>query len=229
MQAKYLSKNFIKGEPARDEQTSVLGWDLARSFQKISQKGKPYPMYVKGHLLNHKLGGPANVLNLTPITQTTNHRHHDEVEAGIKDTILKSSTAVGGVVNYTVKVDYSKHPSRKALKQPYIDTYKENLKLLKQLENIGAAQVDRDEVSQMAQEALDIVTLLTYEENQVPSAFVCQWETLQFDTDKNDWVLVPSQSQQRRIPNVINDAVEHYKPVFDPKKLLYNVNIQVDD
>ena len=40
--------------------------------------------WVRGHLLNHNLGGPGEQRNLTPITKKANSQHHSLIEALLK-------------------------------------------------------------------------------------------------------------------------------------------------
>ena len=57
--------------------------------------------WVKGHLLNAKLGGPASAANLAPITKGCNARHHSVVEKAVK-----KSVATHSLLCYEVKVNY---------------------------------------------------------------------------------------------------------------------------
>ncbi|MCP4289272.1 MAG: hypothetical protein GY792_33435, partial [Gammaproteobacteria bacterium] len=44
--------------------------------------------YVRGHLLNHNLGGPGNTwANLTPLTQKANQDHHADFESRVKRAV----------------------------------------------------------------------------------------------------------------------------------------------
>ncbi|MFJ4189310.1 DUF4157 domain-containing protein [Kitasatospora sp. NPDC089509] len=62
---------------------------------------------VQGHLLNHNVGGPGVMKNMTPITASANSAHHSKVEKKMKDEVLNK----GHVVEYYVEADYSSHPS----------------------------------------------------------------------------------------------------------------------
>jgi hypothetical protein len=62
---------------------------------------------VQGHLLNMKLGGPGYTMkNLTPITKTCNSRHETNVESKVKQLVNSGKRVI-----YTVKADYSNHPT----------------------------------------------------------------------------------------------------------------------
>ncbi|WP_317621403.1 DUF4157 domain-containing protein [Streptomyces sp. CBMA123] len=61
---------------------------------------------VQGHLLNHNVGGPGVMKNMTPITGSANSSHHSKVEKTVKDEVLTK----GNVVEYYVEADYSTHP-----------------------------------------------------------------------------------------------------------------------
>ncbi|MFF7993349.1 DUF4157 domain-containing protein [Kitasatospora xanthocidica] len=64
---------------------------------------------VQGHLLNHNVGGPGVMKNMTPITGSANSAHHSKVEKDVKDEVLNK----GNVVEYYVEADYSTHPAAK--------------------------------------------------------------------------------------------------------------------
>lgn len=68
-------------------------------------------LYVLGHLLNEKLGGPGNTQrNLTPITFSANKRHEARVESKVKDLVKPS--LVSPWAYYEVVVNY---PSRRTI------------------------------------------------------------------------------------------------------------------
>lgn len=64
--------------------------------------------YVKGHLLNHDLGGPGLCFNLFPITNYANSQHKNKVEMPVKkllsDTLNEDK---GECIKYDVEVNYS--------------------------------------------------------------------------------------------------------------------------
>lgn len=64
---------------------------------------KPNNYWVRGHLLNHNLGGPGEMRNLTPITKAANSEHHNNVEK-----VLKLAAELGGsLVGYRVTAQYN--------------------------------------------------------------------------------------------------------------------------
>lgn len=56
--------------------------------------------YLKGHLLNHDLGGPGLAFNLFPITSKANFLHYYKVEYPVKKLL-----ALGAEVEYNVDVE----------------------------------------------------------------------------------------------------------------------------
>ncbi len=58
--------------------------------------------YVKGHLLNEKLGGKGTYDNLTPLTYKANPEHERLVESKVKEAVES-----GSVVSYTVQAIYT--------------------------------------------------------------------------------------------------------------------------
>ena len=70
-------------------------WDQVRP-DNLKRDGKG--LYVRGHLLNHRLGGPGNIQNLTPITYSANGTHYASVEKDVID-VVKSDK---GIVHYEV-------------------------------------------------------------------------------------------------------------------------------
>jgi hypothetical protein len=59
--------------------------------------------YVRGHLLNHNLGGPGNTWkNLTPLSRDGNKQHLQQFEEAVKVKVLEK----GGVVNFVVSANY---------------------------------------------------------------------------------------------------------------------------
>src|SRR5207247_749270 len=65
-----LTSEHDEGSPAGNAPGNAQ-WEILRTRRSASG-GSSY--YVRGHLLNNNLGGPANWSNLTPITQETNNR-----------------------------------------------------------------------------------------------------------------------------------------------------------
>jgi hypothetical protein len=225
MSAELLSESYVAGEPAEKETKAVVGWDYARSFQRIAKSNKPAPMYVKGHLLNDNLGGPANVTNLTPITDDMNKDHLNMVERDVKKLILGKSSETDKnptpkkVANYTVDVEYAKHPARTSLVNEYFR------KMIDARINHGAekrkSNPDPAKLAAFAAEdeaAMNIAALITYEDNSLTTGFRCQWEQLQYSVATGKWEPVANTLKHEFVPHVLGDKIEHYKPVFDTFK-----------
>lgn len=69
--------------------------------------------YVKGHLLNAELGGPADEENLYPITSKANNPDHlNQVEKGIKDAVNTGDDGTSVVHYYKVEVVGRESPQR---------------------------------------------------------------------------------------------------------------------
>jgi len=225
MSAELLSENYVKGEPAEEETKAVLGWDYARSFQTISKKGAPTPIYVKGHLLNENLGGPANVTNLTPITNDMNKDHLNRVERHVKKLVLGKESAKDKkptpkkVVNYAVDVQYAKHPQRSGLVGTYSDMmWKARRDHSDERKKPTPDPAKLSEYRSKDEAAMNILALLTYEENSLTSGFGCQWEQLEYNTTTSKWEPVAGTSKFEQIPHTLPASVEHYKPVFETFK-----------
>jgi DNA uptake protein ComE-like DNA-binding protein len=58
--------------------------------------------YIKGHLLNQKLGGPGGWRNLVPLSRKGNARHETQAEA-----IVKRTVDLGAIVDYEVTPQYA--------------------------------------------------------------------------------------------------------------------------
>ncbi|MGD1095368.1 MAG: DUF4157 domain-containing protein, partial [Bryobacteraceae bacterium] len=57
-------------------------------------------LYVRGHLLNRRLGGPGTDPNLTPITYSANATHYQDVESDVVELVNEKK----GIVGYQVGV-----------------------------------------------------------------------------------------------------------------------------
>jgi hypothetical protein len=87
----------------------------------IRRPGSTKRLYVLGHLLNHKLGGPGDmVANLTPITFSMNKRHSAQVESILKANV--GTKTKPRWFYYEVKVTYAS--GRPALTPTEINKYK---------------------------------------------------------------------------------------------------------
>lgn len=91
------SKDSLQDEMMREIHRLDGGKISTSSGQYITYKSKN--SYVKGHLLNHDLGGPGLAFNLFPITKQANRCHFDKVEDPIKKLL-----ASGAEVEYDVYI-----------------------------------------------------------------------------------------------------------------------------
>jgi len=86
-------------------------WDNTLRLRRSASGGSSY--YVRGHLLNDNLGGPAQWTNLTPITQEANNRSATSMlhnfERDVKEKVNKDKQTV----SFSVTANYGQ-PSRAA-------------------------------------------------------------------------------------------------------------------
>lgn len=112
MLTEYLTHQIAPGsEDIGNVQTPIYG------FRKIPQKGaikggSGYTqdmVYIKGHLLNAQVGGPAQEDNLYPITGKANSDHKNGPEKWVKDNVNVNSPRL--VVYYQVAVENRTAPT----------------------------------------------------------------------------------------------------------------------
>ena len=80
--------------------------DFPPIWSAITKKrpGDDTRLYVKGHLLNNKLGGSGTDLaNITPLTYSANGAHYARVEKDLQNLVTKTSKKM---VHYEVHVNY---------------------------------------------------------------------------------------------------------------------------
>jgi len=94
MKAKGLDADHPKGTTPNGLDT-VMGW-----LQTDSSGGSAADAYVRGHLLNHDLGGPGVAQNLFPITGQANIDHKNVVENTIKVWVNEKRW----VIDYSVEI-----------------------------------------------------------------------------------------------------------------------------
>jgi len=93
-------------------------WSIVKPGRKGTSTGlrrQGTGLYVRGHLLNQKLGGGNAKENLTPITYTANSNHEQFVESLLKDLIGESGAGGAtrkGMAYYKVEADYSGVPRK---------------------------------------------------------------------------------------------------------------------
>ncbi len=114
--AKQLTSNYIVGQETGEEQDSgglTKEWDIIS--QNIGNKSRYY--YVRGHLLNAKVGGVVNNTNLTPLSGKSNREHLKNVEKAAKKIVTgqkSKSDSIGkkGIIYYSVESIYGNHTKR---------------------------------------------------------------------------------------------------------------------
>ncbi len=104
-EAKILTKNHVAGSTPQDNPPI---WQKANRRKRTS-------VFIRGHLLNHHIGGPGYAYNLTPITGNganqgsnyANRVHLDKVESKVKPKVLE-----GRIIYYKIVANYGIHPKR---------------------------------------------------------------------------------------------------------------------
>jgi len=97
MEAWFSTNDFDAAGTEPRSGTWPSWWEAAKP------KAPTNPHWVRGHLLNHNLGGPGEKRNLTPITKKANNEHKLNVE-----NILKAAADDGGsLIGYRVVANYS--------------------------------------------------------------------------------------------------------------------------
>ena len=84
---------------------SEPGHDLDNTMKAIKHRWNPH--WVKGHLINHHLGGPGIGINLYPITKSANNYHCNYVENVVLNKLGNISAPQG--ILYSVKVTEANH------------------------------------------------------------------------------------------------------------------------
>ena len=99
-------KGNTTGSDKTGSVTGLPGWELASLMNTTERndKGRLEKNWVKAHLLNAQMHGPAVGWNLVTATKTLNNRMRDEVEEK-----ANKQRAQGDVLYYHTKVDY--HPA----------------------------------------------------------------------------------------------------------------------
>jgi hypothetical protein len=116
MTAKKLKKSSIgkhtnlKGSPPAANQQATL-----MSFLPTNPKLPKPDKFIKGHLLNHNIGGPGKDFNMFPITASANGTHLSAVETDVKSWVLSGNT-----VDYEVAVNCSGSDLKKGKKAGWV-------------------------------------------------------------------------------------------------------------
>jgi len=177
MKAAILSSNTTKGSSPRDK---------PEIWKRVgSRKVSGVSVYVQGHLLNEKLGGPGRAHNLTPITRTANAQHESKVEGTLKTMI--NNTTTPQVVRYSVIPQYDSHPTRK---------------FQTQLKKKGAANRTTKENQKYS--------LLNYEQKHMPTSLKYSWQLLHYDFTSKSW-----KPDTTTTPNKDSDSIPNDLPDGD--------------
>ena len=97
----------MASKPAGGSQPSVStdNWKKLGRRRNDNSPGDYY--YVRGHLLNHNLGGPGNIWdNLTPLTQVANNRGVDSMLREFENPVKDAVKAGDAVTKFDVKAVY---------------------------------------------------------------------------------------------------------------------------
>lgn len=156
--ARILSKNHVAGSTPQD---SAPIW-------RNANRRRPSSSFIRGHLLNHHIGGPGLSFNLTPITGNgagmgsgyANRLHLDTVEQYVKSAIDANK-----VLRYDVRAQYLRHPER---------SFQRILK-----GRIGTAAEKPDDQAKLA--------IMDYEQNNLCVAFSTNWAYLK-KSDNGAWI-----------------------------------------
>lgn len=152
MEATVLSKNHPQGTPVADAPPIWVNLDKDR-IKKLEGT-----TYIQGHLLNNNLGGEGRRFNLSPITNSANGTHLNDIEKSIKEMVNKKKGSA--VVRYMVKAVYpdedggSKHPISKKY-QTLLDTPEDKL-TKKQREDKAAYDAEQKLVNRFEWEATEL-------------------------------------------------------------------------
>lgn len=153
--------------------------------------GRAY--YIAGHLLNNNVHGSGTTWqNLTPIAQGTNQEHESEVETHVKDAV-----EAGGILEYTVEVDYQRNLDNNRRLIAEILTHAD-----------GSGNLPAD---------LEIKKTVLDAEQKLPSALFCSLEKFNIKDTTTTPVTYEADStfghtlNRKEVPNTIqDDDIEKY-------------------
>ncbi|EAY24040.1 DNA/RNA non-specific endonuclease [Microscilla marina] len=152
--AQILSDNHVEGSTPKDKPDH---WNKAN-------RRRPAGSFIRGHLINHHIGGPGYAYNLTPITgkMTTdaNGNHEKYFERHIKPVVLTEKK----VIRYRVEAVYGKHPRR---------NFEETLR-----NRIGTPNEQTDDRYKLE--------IMEYERNYLPKFLKITWAILKNENGR--WV-----------------------------------------
>jgi outer membrane protein OmpA-like peptidoglycan-associated protein len=95
------------------KQKNIYGHDKLPTKGVLEKGYNGHMVFIKGHLLNHRVGGPAAENNLFPITQQANKDHELGPEKWVTDNVLGQGTVQdgGNLVYYRVDVANRTEPN----------------------------------------------------------------------------------------------------------------------
>jgi Domain of unknown function (DUF4157)/DNA/RNA non-specific endonuclease len=108
MKAKTLTKVKI-GKGSEPTQARHGTYDI---LNKRRDKGGSASYYVRGHLLNEKLGGKGIWENMTPLSRVGNGEHETQFES-----LVKAALDSGAIIEYQVTPVYQERGDKTALKE----------------------------------------------------------------------------------------------------------------
>jgi bacterioferritin-associated ferredoxin len=100
MMTRFLTQDHPPGSGPGGAQNNIYGFRKLPTRGAGAGNGFSAKEYIKGHLLNEKLGGPGEDQNLFPITAAANQDHSREVETDVKRLVNNRRL----VVMYGVRV-----------------------------------------------------------------------------------------------------------------------------
>lgn len=98
MEALLAPNDIVKG-------SETVGGDQQQTLITSMRKRYPSARILRGHLLNHDLGGYAVPQNLYPITQAANNQHKMYMEQAVESALWEASKISGRSVYYQVVAD----------------------------------------------------------------------------------------------------------------------------
>jgi hypothetical protein len=217
MTADILSVDYVKGEPAEEDPKNVYGWNLLQGIAQLAASGTSYySVYIKGHILNDNLGGPANAYNLTPITQKANKAHLHNVEKKVKKLVIgmasdsdyeRRNKTAEKVAFYQVKANYGTHPSRG------ITSF--FTKKIQEAQNIQNP-IEREN---QIEAATKIKMIHSHEESNLPLNFKCHWHQIEYNHTTQKWdQKVNGSEKEAQIDNTLPDNKQPYETLYEKLK-----------
>jgi len=114
MQVNILTKNVPDGGSSAD--SGLFNDNYSKLNARYEKKGSVKPFYLRGHLLNSKLGGPGNDWNnLVPLTTQANRNHSLKFEEKIITKLNKKKDNKYPILKYTVEPIYSGWPGKDSM------------------------------------------------------------------------------------------------------------------